>query len=172
ELARIAPMRGPNRAFIGNSGAEAVEAGIKLAKYYTKRQYLIAFFGAFHGRSMGSLSLTASRLTQRRGFGPLVPGVFHAPYANCYRCPIGLSPDNCAAECLRFIEEQLFVHLVHPEDVAAIVVEPIQGEGGYVVPPNLFHERLREIATKFGMLLIVDEVQSGMGRTGKMFAIE
>src|SRR6185436_21096625 len=101
ELARIAPMRGPNRAFIGNSGAEAVEAGIKLAKYYTKRPNLIAFLGGFHGRTLGSLSLTASRLTQRRGFGPLVPGVFHAPYANCYRCPIGLSPDNCAAECLR-----------------------------------------------------------------------
>jgi len=121
---------------------------------------------------MGSLSLTASKLTQRRGFAPLVPGVFHAPYANCYRCPIGLNPDTCAAECVRFIEEQLFVHLVHPEDVAAIVVEPIQGEGGYVVPPNSFHERLREISTKFGMLLVVDEVQSGMGRTGKMFAIE
>jgi len=172
ELSAIAPMPGPHRSFFGNSGTEANEAAIKLARYYTKRPNLIAFLGSFHGRTMGSLSLTASRLTQRRGFGPLVPGVFHAPYANCYRCPIGLSPDNCAAECLRFIEEQLFVHLVHPEDVAAIVVEPIQGEGGYVVPPNAFHERLREISSTFGMLLIVDEVQSGMGRTGRMFAIE
>ena len=172
ELSALAPMPGPHRSFFGNSGTEANEAAIKLARYYTKRSNIIAFFGAFHGRSMGSLALTASKLTQRRGFGPFVPGVYHAPYANCYRCPVGLSPDNCAAECLRFIEEQLFVHLVAPDEVAAIVVEPIQGEGGYVVPPNLFHERLREITRKFGMLLIVDEVQSGMGRTGKMFAIE
>jgi 4-aminobutyrate aminotransferase len=172
ELSAIAPMPGPHRSFFGNSGTEANEAAIKLARYYTKRPNVIAFFGAFHGRSMGSLSLTASKLTQRRGFGPFVPGVFHAPYANCYRCPVGLSADNCAAECLRFIEEQLFVHLVAPEEVAAIVVEPIQGEGGYIVPPGVFHERLREITRKFGMLLIVDEVQSGMGRTGRMFAIE
>jgi 4-aminobutyrate aminotransferase len=172
ELSAIAPMPGPHRSFFGNSGTEANEAAIKLARFHTKRPYNIAFFGAFHGRSMGSLSLTASKLTQRRGFGPFVPGVYHAPYANCYRCPVGLSADSCAAECLRFIEEQLFVHLVPPEEVAAIIVEPIQGEGGYVVPPTVFHERLREITRTFGMLLIVDEVQSGMGRTGKMFAIE
>src|SRR6185436_20471981 len=144
----------------------------KLARYYTKRPGIIAFFGSFHGRTMGSLSLTASKLTQRRGFGPFIPGVYHAPYANCYRCPVGNRPETCAAECLRFIEEQLLVHLVAPDDVAAIVVEPIQGEGGYVVPPNVFHERLRELTTKHGMLLVVDEVQSGMGRTGKWFAIE
>jgi len=172
ELSAIAPMPGPHRSFFGNSGTEANEAAIKLARYYTKRTNIIAFFGAFHGRSMGSLSLTASKLTQRRGLGPFLPGVFHAPYANCYRCPIGASPDSCAAECLRFIEDQLLVHLLPPEEVAAIIVEPIQGEGGYVVPPAVFHERLREITRKFGMLLIVDEVQSGMGRTGKMFAIE
>jgi 4-aminobutyrate aminotransferase len=172
ELSAIAPMPGPHRSFFGNSGTEANEAAIKLARYYTKRSNVIAFFGSFHGRSMGSLSLTASKLTQRRGLGPFLPGVFHAPYANCYRCPLGASPDSCAAECLRFIEDQLFVHLVPPEEVAAIVVEPIQGEGGYVVPPNVFHERLRELTRKFGMLLVVDEVQSGMGRTGKMFAIE
>ena len=94
---------------------------------------------SFHGRTMGSLSLTASKLTQRRGFGPLVPGVYHAPYANCYRCPVGNRPETCAAECLRFIEEQLLVHLVAPDEVAAIIVEPIQGEGGYVVPPDVFH---------------------------------
>jgi len=121
---------------------------------------------------MGSLSLTASKLTQRRGFGPFIPGVYHAPYANCYRCPVGHRPETCAAECLRFIEEQLLMHVVAPEDVAAIVVEPIQGEGGYIVPPEVFLQRLREIATQHGMLLVVDEVQSGMGRTGKMFAIE
>jgi len=172
ELSAIAPMPGPHRSFFGNSGTEANEAAIKLAKYYTKRPYIIAFFGAFHGRTMGSLSLTASKLTQRRGFGPLVPGVYHAPYANCYRCPVGNSPTSCAAECLRFIDDQLLMHLISPDEVAGIMVEPIQGEGGYVVPPNVFHERLRELSSQHGMLLLVDEVQSGMGRTGKMFAIE
>jgi 4-aminobutyrate aminotransferase len=172
ELSAIAPMKGPHRSFFANSGTEANEAAIKLAKYYTKRQGIIAFLGSFHGRTMGSLSLTASKLTQRRGFAPFVPGTYHAPYANCYRCPVGLKPESCAAECLRFVEEQLLVHLVAPDEVAAIVVEPIQGEGGYVVPPDVFLERLREITTRHGMLLVVDEVQSGMGRTGKMFAIE
>jgi 4-aminobutyrate aminotransferase len=121
---------------------------------------------------MGSLSLTASKLTQRRGFSPFVPGTYHAPYANCYRCPVGLKPESCAAECLRFVEEQLLVHLVAPDEVAAIMVEPIQGEGGYVVPPNVFLQRLRELTRTHGMLLVVDEVQSGMGRTGRMFAVE
>src|SRR6187399_566447 len=171
-LSEIAPMPGPHRTFFGNSGTEANEAAIKLAKYHTKRHNVIAFLGSFHGRSMGSLSMTASKLTQRRGFGPFVPGTYHAPYANCYRCPVGLSPDNCAAECLRFVEEQLLVHLVAPEEVAAVMVEPIQGEGGYVVPPDVFLQRLREITKQHGMLLVVDEVQSGMGRTGRMFAIE
>jgi 4-aminobutyrate aminotransferase len=172
ELSAIAPMPGPHRTFFGNSGTEAIEAAIKLARYSTKRPNLIAFFGAFHGRSMGSLSLTASKLTQRKGFSPLVPGVFHVPYANCYRCPVNATPDSCAAECLRFLEEQTLVHIVSPDEVAAIVVEPIQGEGGYVVPPNVFHERLRELTRTHGMLLVVDEVQSGMGRTGKWFAIQ
>ncbi len=171
-LSEIAPMKGPHRTFFGNSGTEANEAALKLAKYYTKRHSVIAFFGSFHGRSMGSLSLTASKLTQRRGFGPFVPGTYHAPYANCYRCPIGLKPETCAAECLRFLEELLLVHLVSADEVAAIMVEPIQGEGGYVVPPDVFLQRLRELTRQHGMLLIVDEVQSGMGRTGRMFAIE
>jgi 4-aminobutyrate aminotransferase len=171
-LSEIAPMPGPHRSFFANSGTEANEAAIKLAKYYTKRHNLIAFLGAFHGRTMGSLSLTASKPAQRRGFAPFVPGVYHAPYANCYRCPVNATPENCAAECLRFLEEQIFVHLVSPEEVAAVMVEPIQGEGGYVVPPDAFHQRLREITARHGILLIVDEVQSGMGRTGKMFAIE
>jgi 4-aminobutyrate aminotransferase len=171
-LSEIAPMKGPHRTFFGNSGTEANEAALKLAKYYTKRHNVIAFFGSFHGRSMGSLSLTASKLTQRRGFGPFVPGTYHAPYANCYRCPVGLKPETCAAECLKFLEELLLVHLVSPDEVAAIMVEPIQGEGGYVVPPDVFLQRLRELTRQHGMLLIVDEVQSGMGRTGRMFAIE
>jgi 4-aminobutyrate aminotransferase len=171
-LSAIAPMPGPHRTFFGNSGTEANEAALKLAKYTTKRHGIIAFFGAFHGRSMGSLSLTASKITQRRGFSPFVPGTYHAPYANCYRCPVGLKPESCAAECLRFVEELLLVHLVAPDEVAAIVVEPIQGEGGYVVPPSVFLQRLRELTRTHGMLLIADEVQSGMGRTGRMFAIE
>ncbi|HEX5110092.1 MAG TPA: acetyl ornithine aminotransferase family protein [Vicinamibacterales bacterium] len=171
-LSAIAPMPGPHRTFFGNSGTEANEAALKLAKYHTRRHNIIAFLGSFHGRTMGSLSLTASKITQRRGFGPFVPGTYHAPYANCYRCPVGLDAKSCAAECLRFIEEQLFVHLVSAEEVAAIMVEPIQGEGGYVVPPDAFLQRLRELTRQHGMLLIVDEVQSGMGRTGRMFAIE
>ena len=172
ELSAIAPMPGPHRSFFANSGTEANEAALKLAKFATKRQNVIAFLGAFHGRTWGSLSLTASKPAQRRGFAPFVPGVYHAPYANCYRCPMNATPESCGAECVRFIEEQIFVHLVSPEEVAAIMVEPIQGEGGYVVPPDTFHQRLREIASRHGILLIVDEVQSGMGRTGRMFAIE
>ncbi|MBI2827890.1 MAG: acetyl ornithine aminotransferase family protein [Acidobacteria bacterium] len=172
ELSAIAPMKGPHRSFFGNSGTEAVEAALKLAKYYTKRHNIIAFLGAFHGRSMGSLSATASKVTQRKGFAPFVPGTYHAPFADCYRCPVNLTPDSCAAECLDFIEHQLFVHLVSPDEVAAVLVEPIQGEGGYIVPPDVFLQRLRALTSKHGILLIADEVQSGMGRTGKMFAIE
>jgi 4-aminobutyrate aminotransferase len=172
ELAAIAPMAGQNRSFFGNSGTEANEAALKLAKYYTKRHNVIAFFGAFHGRSMGSLSLTASKVAQRRGFGPLLPGTYHAPYPDPYRRPANHSPDSWAAECLRFIEEQIFFHLVSPDEVAAIVVEPIQGEGGYIVPPDSFLQGLREITRRHGILLVADEVQSGMGRSGRMFAIE
>jgi 4-aminobutyrate aminotransferase len=170
EIADIVPMAGPHRSFFSNSGTEANEAALKLAKYATGRHNAIAFLGAFHGRSMGSLSLTASKVRQRQGFGPLVPGVYHAPYPDVYRS--GLSPDETVDRCIDFIETELFVHLVSPDEVAAIVVEPIQGEGGYIVPPDSFLERLRAIATEHGIQLIVDEVQSGMGRTGKMFAIE
>ena len=170
QLAGIVPIDGPVRSFFGNSGTEATEAAIKLARYYTRRQNVVAFFGAFHGRSLGSLSLTASKSIQRRGFGPLMPGVYHAPYPNAYR--FNGSPDQCAAEALAFITDQLFVHLCAPDEVAAIVVEPIQGEGGYVVPPKAFLQGLRELTTQHGIVLVVDEVQSGMGRTGKMFASE
>ena len=170
ELAGVAPIDGEVRTFFGNSGTEATEASLKLARYFTKRQGIIAFLGAFHGRSLGSLSLTASKAIQRRGFAPFMPGVYHAPYADCYRCPIGAKPESCAAECLSFIEDQILVHLISPDEVAALVVEPIQGEGGYVVPPKQFHQRLRELTKQHGILLVVDEVQSGMGRTGRMFA--
>ena len=172
DLAAIAPIDGGARSFFGNSGTEAIEACIKLARYSTKRDNIIAFLGGFHGRTLGALSLTASKAIQRRGFGPMMPGVYHAPYADCYRCPLGLKTDNCAAECVDFIEDQIFLHLVSPDEVAAMVVEPIQGEGGYVVPPDVFMQRLRELTKTHGILLVADEVQSGMGRSGKMFAIE
>ncbi len=170
ELASIAPIDGAVRTFFGNSGTEATEASIKLARYHTKRQGIIAFLGSFHGRSMGSLSLTASKVIQRRGFGPLLPGVYHARYPDPYRFKGAV--DECAAECLSYIRDQLFAQLIAPDEVAAIVVEPIQGEGGYIVPPAAFLQGLRELATEHGIVLVVDEVQSGMGRTGKMFASE
>jgi 4-aminobutyrate aminotransferase len=172
EIAAVAPVAGGARSFFGNSGTEAIEASLKLARYATGRQNIVAFLGGFHGRTLGALALTASKAIQRRGMGPFMPGVLHAPYPDCYRCPLGASPDTCAAECLDFIEHQLFVHLVAPDEVAAIVLEPIQGEGGYVVAPDQFLERLRGLTSAHGILLIDDEVQSGMGRTGKMFAIE
>ena len=171
-LAAVAPMDGPVRAFFGNSGTEAIEACLKLARYTTRRQQIIAFLGGFHGRTMGALSLTASKTVQRRGFGPLVPGVTHAAYADCYRCPVGATPDRCAAECLDPLEHQTLVQLVSPDEVAAVVVEPIQGEGGYLVAPDQFMQRLRDLTSRHGILLVVDEVQSGMGRTGRMFAVE
>ncbi len=173
KLAQITPGNFPKRVYFGNSGTEAMEAALKLARYTTRRHRFIAFLGSFHGRTYGSLSLTASKAVQRRGFGPLLPGVVHVPYPNPYRCPSGHSPDACVCdrECIEHIE-RLFKTAVPPEDVAAIVVEPLQGEGGYVVPPAGFLPRLRELADRSGILLIVDEVQSGMGRTGKMWACE
>jgi 4-aminobutyrate aminotransferase len=172
ELAAIVPIHGGVKSFFGNSGTEAIEACIKLARYATGRQNLVAFQGGFHGRTMGSLALTGSQAVQRRGFGPLMPGVYHAPYPNCYRTPAGLTPEAYVAECLGYIEHQLFMQVVSPDEVAAFVVEPIQGEGGYVVAPDQFLQGLRRLSSKHGILLVVDEVQSGMGRTGKMFAIE
>ena len=172
EIAGIAPIQGPVRSFFGNSGTEAIEGCLKLARYVTERPNIIAFLGAFHGRTMGSLALTASKTVQRRGFGPFMPGVFHAPFADCYRCPLELTPETCGAECLEYIEDQLFLHLVSPDEVAAIIVEPIQGEGGYLVAPDQFLQRLRELTSTHGILLVDDEVQSGMGRTGRMFALD
>jgi 4-aminobutyrate aminotransferase len=172
QMSEIVPIAGETRSFFGNSGTEAIEASVKLAKWYTKRHNIIAFLGSFHGRTMGSLSMTSSKNLQRKGFGPLLPGVYHAPYANCYRCPVGRQADTCGAECIDYLTDQILVHLVSPDEVAAIVVEPIQGEGGYVVPPAVFIERLKELTKKHGMMFVADEVQSGMGRTGRMFAIE
>jgi 4-aminobutyrate aminotransferase len=160
------------RIFFGNSGTEAVEAAIKLARYATGRQGIIAFFGAFHGRSYGSLSLTASKPRQRAGYFPLLPGVEHAYYPNSYRPPLGSDPARIVDTCLEYIERTLFETVLPPAEVAAIVIEPIQGEGGYLVPPQEWFPRLRALCDKHGILLIADEVQSGIGRTGKMWAFE
>ncbi|HTN76363.1 MAG TPA: acetyl ornithine aminotransferase family protein [Pirellulaceae bacterium] len=171
KLAELAPGAGPKRVFFTNSGAESVEAAFKLARYHTKRQQMIAFRGGFHGRTLGALSLTGSKVTQRRGFQPLVPGVTHIGYGNCFRCPVNKTYGTCGIECVTTLET-LFKTTLPPDEVAAIIVEPIQGEGGYIVPPPEFHRELKRIAEQHGILYIVDEVQSGMGRTGKMFAIE
>src|SRR6195256_2452907 len=173
-LSKIAPMPGPHRIYYGNSGAEAVECALKLARYHTKRQQVIAFFGAFHGRTMGALSLTASKPQQKRGFSPLVPGVTHVRYPDVYRGCSGGPQDaeKFALGCARYIEDKLFKTILAPEEVAAIFVEPIQGEGGYVVAPTIFMQELRRICDKHGILLVVDEVQSGIGRTGKWFAVQ
>ena len=173
-LSAVAPMAGPHRFYYGNSGAEAVECALKLARYHTGRQNVIAFFGAFHGRTMGALSLTASKPQQKRRFAPLVPGVTHVRYPYAYRgCSGGPQAEEAfALGCARYIEEKLFKTILAPEEVAAIFVEPIQGEGGYVVAPTVFMRELRRICDRHGILLVADEVQSGAGRTGKWWAIE
>jgi 4-aminobutyrate aminotransferase len=172
-LSKIAPMPGPHKIYYGNSGAEAVECALKLARYHTKRQQVIAFFGAFHGRTMGALSLTASKPQQKRRFSPLVPGVTHVSYPDVYRAGVGpQDAEKFALGCARYIEDKLFKTILAPEEVAAIFVEPVQGEGGYVVAPTIFMQELRRICDKHGILLVLDEVQSGIGRTGKWFAVE
>src|ERR1700756_2025017 len=174
-LSKIAPMPGPHKIYYGNSGTEAIEAALKLARYHTKRQNVIAFFGAFHGRTMGALSLTASKPQQKRRFAPLVPGVTHIPFPYTFRgCPNGTAAEQeaYALGCARYIEDRLFKTMLPPEEVAAIFVEPIQGEGGYVVAPTIFMQELRRICDRHGILLVADEVQSGSGRTGKWWAIQ
>ena len=169
-LSKIAPMSGPHKIYYGNSGTEAVECALKLARYHTKRQHVIAFLGAFHGRTMGSLSLTASKPQQRRRFGPPPPGVTHVQYPDVYRFG-GQDPDF-AVNCARYIENRLFKTVLPPEEVAAIFVEPVQGEGGYVHAPAEFMQELRRICDRHGILLVCDEVQSGVGRTGKWWAVQ
>jgi 4-aminobutyrate aminotransferase len=173
-LSAVAPMPGPHKFFYGNSGAEAVECALKLARYHTGRQNVIAFFGAFHGRTMGALSLTASKAQQKRRFGPMLPGVTHIRYPYAYRgCSGGPEEQEAfSMGCARYIEEKLFKTILPAEEVAAIFVEPIQGEGGYVVAPTNFLRELRAICNRHGILLVADEVQSGAGRTGKWWAIE
>jgi 4-aminobutyrate aminotransferase len=172
QLSKIAPGTSDKKVYFGNSGAEAVEAAAKLVKWHTRRQLFIGFISAFHGRTIGALSFTASKPAQRRFFSPLMPGVTHVPYPYCYRCPFKQTYPECKYYCIDFIDEQVLQKYVPPEDTAAMVFETIQGEGGYVVPPPEFFQRLKKLADKYGILLIDDEVQAGMGRTGKWFAIE
>jgi 4-aminobutyrate aminotransferase len=173
-LSSVAPMPGPHKFFYGNSGAEAIECALKLARYHTGRQQIISFLGAFHGRTMGALSLTGSKPQQKRRFSPLVPGITHIRYPYAYRgCTGGHQEEEAfSLGCARYIEEKLFKTILAPEEVAAIFIEPIQGEGGYVVAPDNFLRELREICNRHGILLVVDEVQCGAGRTGKWWAIE
>ena len=172
KLATIGLGDEPKRVHFGNSGAEAIEAAIKLAKYHTKRDKLVAFHGSFHGRTMGALSLTASRAVQRKGFGTLLAGVFHMPFPDTYRGTYGIRPEHASADCLSYLENELFRRRVDPEEVAAIFIEPIQGEGGYIMAPPEFLQGLQRICRKHGILLVTDEVQCGMGRTGKFWASE
>ncbi len=166
------PGKKKKRAFLSNSGTEAIECAIKLSRYKTKRSRFVAFYGAFHGRTMGSLALTASKAVQQKGFAPTMPGVTHVPYADCRRCVFNLKFPDCGMACVKFIEDVVFKKAVPADDVAAIVVEPIQGEGGYIIPPPGWHQELQKLAKKYGILLVMDEVQTGMGRTGKWFATE
>ena len=174
KLDEIAPFKEDALCFMANSGAEAVEAAIKLARYHSNRPRFIGFHGGFHGRTMGALAFTASKAVQSRGFFPTMAGVTHVPFPNPYRPRLAYDPakGNYADAVIDYIENVIFAYETPPEDVAAFLVEPIQGEGGYVVPPDNFFPRLRRLCDKYGILLIVDEVQSGMGRTGKMFAIQ
>jgi 4-aminobutyrate aminotransferase len=169
-LGKIVPGAEAKRVYFGNSGTEAVEAAIKLARYATRREKLIAFYGCFHGRTLGALSLTASKAAQRKGFGTLLGGVIHIPYPYAYRCPYGHAAESCGSEIIEFLEGEVFKRMADPEEIAAIVIEPIQGEGGYVPAPKTFLVELQRVARKHGILLVVDEVQSGMGRTGKWWA--
>jgi len=171
-LVATMPKTNRHKVFFGNSGTEAVEGAIKLARYHTKRDKLIAFYGCFHGRTLGSLSLTASKNTQRKYFGALLGGVEHIPFPYAYRCGHGHTAETCGTETLELLEQQMFKRLFAPEEIAAIIIEPIQGEGGFVPAPAFFLQELQRICNRHGIMLIVDEVQSGFGRTGKFWAYE
>ena len=169
-LAKTVAGAEEKKVFFCNSGAEAIEGAIKLARYATKRDKMVAFYGCFHGRTLGALSLTASKATQRKGFGILLGGVEHIPYPYAYRCALGHGPETCGEEIIELLENQIFKRLFDPSEVAGIIIEPIQGEGGYVPAPKFFLQELQRICRQHGILLILDEVQSGMGRTGKWWA--
>ncbi len=182
KLVRLTPGDFPKRVYFANSGAESLEAAFKLTRYYTRRPKVISFLGAFHGRTYVGMSLSGSKKVQRAGFSPLIPEVIHIPYPYCYRCPFHLKYPSCKGSrkfegipllpCVEYLLDTVFERLADPEEIAAIFVETIQGEGGYIVPPAEFHPLLRAISHKYGIILVVDEIQSGMGRTGKLFAIQ
>ncbi|MBI4833256.1 MAG: acetyl ornithine aminotransferase family protein [Planctomycetes bacterium] len=172
KLAQITPGNMAKKAFLANTGAESVEAAMKLARYSTRRPRYVGYIGAFHGRTMAALSITSSKIVQRRYYAPLLSEVTHINYPYCYRCVFNLTHPKCNLYCLNYLKDVLFNKTVPPEEVAALIIEPIQGEGGYVVPPPDYLPALRKLCDEFGILLVVDEVQSGMGRTGKMFAAE
>ncbi len=172
KVAATVPGAEAKKVFFTNSGTEAVEGALKLARYATKRDKFIAFYGCFHGRTMGALSLTASKSKQRKGFGALLSGVEHVPYPHAYRCALGHESEACGSEVLEMLEQQIFKRLFDPEDVAGIIIEPILGEGGYIPAPHLFLRGLERICRQHGIMLIVDEVQSGVGRTGTWWACQ
>ena len=174
KLVEITPGNPSKKVFFSNSGTESIECALKLAKSHSKRSRMLSFIGAFHGRTFGSLSVGGSKPVHFKGFSPLVPGcqVTHVPYCYCYRCRYRLEYPDCNMWCVDYIREILFQTLLPPEDVSALIAEPIQGEGGYVVPQDEFFPRLRKICDEFGILMIADEVQTGFGRTGHMFAME
>ena len=172
ELTKITPGSFPKKVFFSNSGAEANEAAMKMTRWHTRKQLFLAYTGSFHGRSFGTMALTASKPIQRRHFFPLLSEVTHVPYPYCYRCPFGLQYPECKMWCVDFIEQEVLMKYHPPEDTAAMFIEPIQGEGGYVVPPEDYFPRLKKMLDKYEILMVDDEIQSGMGRTGKWFAIE
>jgi 4-aminobutyrate aminotransferase len=172
KLASMAPGDEPKRVYFTNSGAETIESAFKLARHHTNRKWVISFYGAFHGRTMGALALTSSKARQKERFGPLTSMVAHVDYADCHRCPLNLTYPECDTACVADIENTLFKREVPPDEVAAIFVEPVMGEGGYIVPPSTFLPKLRKLCDRHGILLVADEIQTGMGRTGRMFACE
>ena len=172
KLHDLVPGDHKKKFFYGNSGAESIEAAMKVARWHTGRQGYLAYIGSFHGRTLGAVSLTASKPYQRARFAPLIPGVEHIFYPYCYRCPFNLECPSCGYACVDYIDEYLFHRYVPPEEVAMLIAEPIQGEGGYVVPPDGYFPRLKKLLDKYGILFASDEVQAGMGRTGKWFGIE
>ncbi len=172
QLNELAPGNFAKKTMFANSGAEAVENAVKIARYVTKRPAIIAFDNAFHGRTLMTMSLTSKIKPYKHGFGPFAPEVYRIPYPYSYRCPFGTTtPEACGDACIKRLED-FFINNVDPESVAAIIAEPIQGEGGFVTPPPRFFAQLHEVAKKYGILLIIDEVQAGAGRTGKFLAIE
>jgi len=166
------PGKFEKKVYFGNSGAESIEAAIKVTKWHTGKHRFLAFIGAFHGRTIGALSLTSSKPVQMARFFPTMPGVTHVPYPYCYRCAFKMTYPGCDYYCVDFIDEMILHRYVPPEEVAAFFFEPVQGEGGYVVPPPEYFQRLKKLADKYGILLVADEVQTGMARSGKWFAIE